>query len=82
MAEEVNKGCTVTQTCGPNNLFDGALAPDLLNVNTCELSSPSTPGVIGKVSTSRHYFFIRHEIIEYLIYLNEISIFVKMSEVA
>ena len=34
----------------------------------------------GKVSVCRHHFFIRYEIIQYLIYLNEISLFVKMSE--
>ena len=34
----------------------------------------------GKVSVWRHHFFIRYEIIQYLIYLNEISLFVKMSE--
>ena len=35
---------------------------------------------MGKVSAWRHHFFIRYEIILYLINLNEISLFVKVSE--
>ena len=34
----------------------------------------------GKVSVWRHHFFIRYEIIQILIYLNEISLFVKICE--
>ena len=44
--------------------------------------SSRTRGVLGKVSLWRHHFFIRYEIIQYLIYLNEISRFVKICKKA
>ena len=34
----------------------------------------------GNVSVRRHHFFIRYEIIYYLIYPHEISLFVKICE--